>query len=80
MVVREKNCYYAIALTDFFVFLSCAEKNFAKINQNQTACKTHYAQYLSISARIASAVALPFSPTKARPAIKALAFLISLNR
>ena len=25
MVVREKNCYYAIALTDFFVFLSCAE-------------------------------------------------------
>ena len=26
MVVREKNCYYAIALTDFFVFLSCAEK------------------------------------------------------
>ena len=28
MVVREKNCYYAIALTDFFVFLSCAEANF----------------------------------------------------
>ena len=28
MVVREKNCYYAIALTDFFVFLSCAEKDF----------------------------------------------------
>ncbi|ATR80108.1 hypothetical protein NP7_12255 (plasmid) [Moraxella osloensis] len=28
MVVREKNCYYAIALTDFFVFLSCAEKEF----------------------------------------------------
>lgn len=27
MVVREKNCYYAIALTDFFVFLSCAEDN-----------------------------------------------------
>ena len=27
MVVREKNCYYAIALTDFFVFLSCAEPN-----------------------------------------------------
>ena len=27
MVVREKNCYYAIALTDFFVFLSCAESN-----------------------------------------------------
>ena len=26
MVVREKNCYYAIALTDFFVFLSCAEQ------------------------------------------------------
>lgn len=25
MMVREKNCYYAIALTDFFVFLSCAE-------------------------------------------------------
>lgn len=25
MVVREKNCYYAIALTDFFVFLSCAD-------------------------------------------------------
>lgn len=30
MVVREKNCYYAIALTDFFVFLSCAEKFFIK--------------------------------------------------
>jgi len=28
MVVREKNCYYAIALTDFFVFLSCAENFF----------------------------------------------------
>ena len=28
MVVREKNCYYAIALTDFFVFLSCAETFF----------------------------------------------------
>ena len=28
MVVREKNCYYAIALTDFFVFLSCAEEFF----------------------------------------------------
>ena len=28
MVVREKNCYYAIALTDFFVFLSCAEGKF----------------------------------------------------
>ena len=28
MVVREKNCYYAIALTDFFVFLSCAEEKF----------------------------------------------------
>ena len=28
MVVREKNCYYAIALTDFFVFLSCAEVTF----------------------------------------------------
>ena len=26
MMVREKNCYYAIALTDFFVFLSCAER------------------------------------------------------
>ena len=32
MVVREKNCYYAIALTDFFVFLSCAEIYF-------TCCK-----------------------------------------
>ena len=30
MVVREKNCYYAIALTDFFVFLSCAEIGFIK--------------------------------------------------
>lgn len=30
MVVREKNCYYAIALTDFFVFLSCAEKHTLK--------------------------------------------------
>ena len=28
MVVREKNCYYAIALTDFFVFLSCAEEKY----------------------------------------------------
>ena len=33
MVVREKNCYYAIALTDFFVFLSCAEKAINIINQ-----------------------------------------------
>ena len=33
MMVREKNCYYAIALTDFFVFLSCAELNFNKIIQ-----------------------------------------------
>ena len=32
MVVREKNCYYAIALTDFFVFLSCAEKFYTKLN------------------------------------------------
>ena len=31
MVVREKNCYYAIALTDFFVFLSCAESGFMVI-------------------------------------------------
>lgn len=31
MVVREKNCYYAIALTDFFVFLSCAENKIIKI-------------------------------------------------
>lgn len=30
MVVREKNCYYAIALTDFFVFLSCAEQYIIK--------------------------------------------------
>ena len=39
MVVREKNCYYAIALTDFFVFLSCAEKNALFLHQllnNQT--------------------------------------------
>ena len=33
MVVREKNCYYAIALTDFFVFLSCAEKIIIKISE-----------------------------------------------
>ena len=33
MVVREKNCYYAIALTDFFVFLSCAEKKFIDKNK-----------------------------------------------
>lgn len=32
MMVREKNCYYAIALTDFFVFLSCAEKNHLTIS------------------------------------------------
>ena len=31
MVVREKNCYYAIALTDFFVFLSCAEHFVIKV-------------------------------------------------
>ena len=41
MVVREKNCYYAIALTDFFVFLSCAEARFIQlivdaINSNQS--------------------------------------------
>ena len=30
MVVREKNCYYAIALTDFFVFLSCAEEEISR--------------------------------------------------
>ena len=39
MVVREKNCYYAIALTDFFVFLSCAEKiiiKMSEINQHAT--------------------------------------------
>lgn len=37
MVVREKNCYYAIALTDFFVFLSCAERLNTKnlITENQ---------------------------------------------
>ena len=38
MVVREKNCYYAIALTDFFVFLSCAEEfllSFYLITDNQ---------------------------------------------
>ncbi len=33
MVVREKNCYYAIALTDFFVFLSCAEEKFIDKNE-----------------------------------------------
>lgn len=33
MVVREKNCYYAIALTDFFVFLSCAELFCIKIRR-----------------------------------------------
>ena len=32
MVVREKNCYYAIALTDFFVFLSCAENYHIKLS------------------------------------------------
>ncbi|MFV5503680.1 hypothetical protein, partial [Acinetobacter sp. 226] len=26
-LIRLKNYYYAFALTDFFVFLSCAEKN-----------------------------------------------------
>ena len=31
MVVREKNCYYAIAVTDFFFFLSCAEKKYISI-------------------------------------------------
>ncbi len=31
MVVREKNCYYAIALTDFFVFLSCAEQSITEM-------------------------------------------------
>ena len=34
MVVREKNCYYAIALTDFFVFLSCAETKIIKSLKN----------------------------------------------
>ncbi|STY94510.1 Uncharacterised protein [Moraxella atlantae] len=38
MVVREKNCYYAIALTDFFVFLSCAEKAIVKCDE---FCYTH---------------------------------------
>lgn len=37
MVVREKNCYYAIALTDFFVFLSCAEKFIELINPSRIA-------------------------------------------
>ena len=36
MVVREKNCYYAIALTDFFVFLSCAEENFTETTNLST--------------------------------------------
>ena len=40
MVVREKNCYYAIALTDFFVFLSCAEKNNIKAKSGQSHYKT----------------------------------------
>ncbi len=31
VVVREKNCYYDMALTDFFVFLLCAEKNDIKV-------------------------------------------------
>ena len=37
MVVREKNCYYAIALTDFFVFLSCAEKKYYNLGLTQKA-------------------------------------------
>lgn len=36
MVVREKNCYYAIALTDFFVFLSCAEFTFNDLKYSTT--------------------------------------------
>lgn len=35
MVVREKNCYYAIALTDFFVFLSCAENQYIEFKNLQ---------------------------------------------
>ena len=41
MVVREKNCYYAIALTDFFVFLSCAEKSTitkGQIHESRIVC------------------------------------------
>ena len=30
--IRLKNYYYAFALTDFFVFLSCAEMDYLKIN------------------------------------------------
>ena len=37
MMVREKNCYYAIALTDFFVFLSCAEINYSSANNSKRA-------------------------------------------
>lgn len=38
MVVREKNCYYAIALTDFFVFLSCAEKYNIRDTEDTSDC------------------------------------------
>lgn len=44
MVVREKNCYYAIALTDFFVFLSCAEAfllNFYAANNKKKRQQSH---------------------------------------
>ena len=40
MVVREKNCYYAIALTDFFVFLSCAEQSKIMFHQISFSVET----------------------------------------
>ena len=33
--IRLKNYYYAFALTDFFVFLSCAEQGFNELPQVQ---------------------------------------------
>lgn len=44
MVVREKNCYYAIALTDFFVFLSCAENLFKLVRAKHVKTDVHWSK------------------------------------
>ncbi|MGE6328883.1 hypothetical protein, partial [Psychrobacter pacificensis] len=43
-LIRLKNYYYAFALTDFFVFLSCAELNLLFLTSNRlknSRCQCH---------------------------------------
>ena len=92
MVVREKNCYYAIALTDFFVFLSCAEKfnslclgRFFYHQRHATSCEIFLGSGVRSGQEALKAInfarfkTLRFSPACFIPKVQAIKLFITIS-